>query len=262
MRIDFPSNDAIERDYRILAEYATAAATCISADIIRKRFMKHVPEITKNHSRHWGRDRWYLLDCLPKYLRDMVNDDPSNPDDALFAAVDLWNDTVRNAEIVMDRIVKYEEAAGVIDSYPDWLKSIEASEFDVIRKLRAIRLEHAERLRAEKERERREREEKEKNFRSVKERRYIASTVMEDWRVRIGNERLRLDEIQHDVRIMKLPPHLAREELRKRTMTVEKVTWVRPPIIQTYDAGKVADAIDNAPPLKFHPIEIKRGRNY
>jgi len=260
---ELPSLDAIERDYATLKEYAKDAATCVPEVLRRKRFHKHVPTVTQETHRCWARDRWIAFESLPRVFREMVNDDPSHPDEALDVALAMWAEIEHKAEQAMDRILEYESALVQIANLPDWLKGVSLPEMEAINFLREDRLELLRKQLEEAERRQQEQKAREKLERGKKITRYQPATVMEDWLVKQDNKWKRLNEIDNEVRMMRLPPHLAREMLEKKkaeVLEVKRVTHVRPAGFYTYDGAKAA-ATDNEVPLKFHPKNFQRGKN-
>ena len=257
-----PIPSAIVADYKTVAEYAQEKTTAVPDDIIRKRFMKHVAAKTNPEiSRHWGRDYWYAFDSLPRTLRDIVNDATNNPDNELISAIEYWASITDKAEAAMDRIVRYEHTIDRIDSLPDWLKEVSIEEIELIKRLKAERLAKYVEILAEQERQRKERERLERSNRQQKFTRYTPPTKMEYYTIN-GK---RPEEIEEEIRLMRVPPHIARELLAAKLVTkldIARHTYTREAGFRTYDSAKEADKIDNTPPLKFHPIQVKRGRNY
>jgi hypothetical protein len=240
----------IRKDYETVAEYAKLATTCIDKRLHDKSFRRQIPYKTPfEESRHWGRDKWFMFDSLPKQFRDDVNNDPGKVDDNLKSALELWNEVVEDAMKAMDRIVAYERA---LDDVPDWLKTVPSAELDLIRDLKAARIAEAEKRAAE----HKSRMEELAKKRAREEERAIKIGGWYSYhRMKDGTPLSKVEVV--DMR--GIPPHLQREMMAKsKSVEFEKVSFYVPPKVVKPNY----DAIDNKPPDKIHPNHVARGRNH
>lgn len=242
--------DRIKKDYETVATYAKQAATCVDKRLHDKAFRRQVPYKTPfEESRHWGRDKWFMFDALPREFRDDVNNDPGKVDENLKAAIELWQMITEEAVKAMDRIVGYEASLSKI---PDWLRSVPSNELALIEQMRAARIAEAERVAAERKRQWAEQEAKRKRDeeRSIRVGGWYSYHRMKD-----GTPLSKVDVV--DMR--GIPPHLQREMMAKtKPVEFEKVSFYVPPKVVKPDY----DAIDNKPPDKIHPVHVARGRNH
>lgn len=257
MRFDvLPSSDVLTKDYKTVIEFAKYASTSVDSSIIRKRYMKHVPHKTDDWSRHWARDRWFMFDGLPRFLRDDVNSEPVNPDSALMAAIELWEEMKLDADRAMDRIISYEISYEATKKLPEWLRNENA--FEYIEMLHNSRMEHAAKLRLEEE-NRRAQLKKDQAKNKWTKYSWTAGTRV----VTTVNGLNPKDITVVDTR--GIPPHMLIQMQRDKQLKGLEIQerWTKFRSGSAYTNKKdIQDDIDNTPPLKFHPVNIKRGKNY
>ena len=254
------SRRGVEDDYATVIEYARNKATTVDYHMRDKSFKRHVPHKTPfQESRHWGRDNWGKLDSLPREFRDMVNNDPSNPDEALSAAVILWSETEDEAYKAMDRLITYESTISGLASLPKWLQGETEKVIEIVQDLLYRRNARAQAIRAERAMEEAARRQRDMKL-ADEERRYSRGSLRTyytlDNGTKLNDPNLKIIDSRG------LPPHEYRRLLAESDpLRFKKHTYTTAPGWHTVNRKK-QEEIDNKPPDKINPIHVKRGRNY
>jgi hypothetical protein len=257
--IDLPASEVIARDYEILRHYGEEAATICPSDILRKRYLRHVPHKTEQHHLGWGRDHWIDFDSLPRSYRDMINDDPGHPDENLKVAWEMWRQEIELAERAMDRILRYESALQGIDTLPDWLKSADSKVLSVIRQMRDFRIAHDAKLKADRAAVAAERAAQQKRDQERQQR----WSRQHDRVLYTGNHGVSLREItMFDTKGM--APHMVRAMMEAKIiepLSFQVHRYSSLGHMASFTNADLKSKIDNRPPDKVHPQHFKRGKN-
>jgi hypothetical protein len=158
MRSDvLPTPDAIMADYALVREYTRDALTCVSPDLVGKGYADHV-NVSARNKLGWYTYQWDSFDKLPKRMRDFLNFDSVDVGTDFSRLQNEWSTVERKAKEAIGRIAQYEDALGRVDALPDWLKDATTEEVELIRTLKAKRIEEIKRAEEWKRQQERRRE--------------------------------------------------------------------------------------------------------
>lgn len=239
--------------YTAAINHIRVAKTCRSLEISRKGFKKHVPEKTQNWHMCWGRDKWIAFDMLPAKYRKEINEDLNDPDAALDFYVEVWKADVAAAVYMVDQIITMEGNAEALSSIPEMFRTLKDDEINAIMQLKAERIkvmQEEERIEAEKQNM------SHKKSRNIRIPRYRNT---ESYGLRMGNEVQPLEGVTQNITRLRLPPHKMRELLPKKQ--VAEVVRYAGPVVKINNTQHDNKSNDSEPPLKFHPVMGKRGKN-
>jgi len=251
---------SIIKDFKFLMAFGARAATVVDKKLINLRYQKHVPHMNRvDNSSIWTRDRWFAFDSLPRDLRDEVNYDPRDPNEALKAATELWEADKKEADRAAVRVANYESLLSQMSGEDEGAR--------IIRQMIEERLAENRRLEAERlaaEEARRKAEEERAKREAKRRRRWVPPTEMVEYR--INGQRLR--DISRNVSVIDtrgIPPHLIYAAERAKMMERLKVTehrYTRPGFYADSTEKDRAKKMDQEAPVKIHPVQLKRGRNF
>jgi hypothetical protein len=245
--------------------HAAKAITVVDPSLRPKRFKQHVKYETSEHDLIWGRDRWTKLESLPIEYRTLINEDKESPDQTLIVCCDLWQKECDDYMTNMQQIAEYGRR---YKRGPDFIETIKTSDNplkyhnDVEKILNYLQswydMSEQHLIEEEELRKQKAMAEEESRRKAIDRRRCVGGsgfTTMHYFTTRAGTALTKVKMLDTSG----LRPH----EIQKlKEAGIKPLSFVshNVPVMLDKKAPPLPDP-DTLPPVKIHPIHLKRGRN-